>query len=616
MPKAKVHLGNVGLAVSASGRLAALQSRGVNQTREAILLWDLKEGKQVAKLPGVGFVPWAVTFSPDDKQLALQDPSNKRMTILVWDLTTRSLVSRLSSRGVQSSDASWEAIERGWGPPAPSFSPDGSLLASRGFRGGRPVLCLWDVETGAEMKALPAISSFWWRDQGRGLITLGARRGAEDRDWIIQFDPRGPRLPSGYVNLWEVSHLTSTYLLEGNIQSASFNADCSRLAVNDTVWEVVRHNEGYSLRRSAISSKGWFPDFAGPEGVKLLRFSPDRKRAATVSNEGLKVWNVARGEVERTLTPNNIGILGTQLTFSQDGGRLLVVREAGEMASTRCWISVFSIETGEELRSWKTIRKERDWWRSSALSPDGGWAASGGEDGVIHLWDVASGRELARWEGHEAGVSALTFHPDGTILVSGSKDGTLKLWNLPYIRKELAELGLDWPNHYEPAESLDEGPELRPLPWNRSADAFRGFAELALLIALGTALLLILDGHGPLWIVVPPVTVGCWFYLHSIDLDNAFWRTGFLIAFLGWLILSAVYGARRRVLTILGVWLFVALVMGGSLLWSDIKKMQPGERYSLAGWHWPLLQAAVLVGTVGAFWLPGWLIQSRRRSRR
>jgi WD40 repeat protein len=45
---------------------------------------------------------------------------------------------------------------------------------------------------------------------------------------------------------------------------------------------------------------------------------------------------------------------------------------------------------------------------------------------------------------HEAGVTALAFHPDGNTLVSGSKDGTLKPWNLPYIRKELAALGLDW----------------------------------------------------------------------------------------------------------------------------------------------------------------------------
>jgi WD40 repeat protein len=46
--------------------------------------------------------------------------------------------------------------------------------------------------------------------------------------------------------------------------------------------------------------------------------------------------------------------------------------------------------------------------------------------------------------GHDAALTAFAFHPDGEVLVSGSSDGTMKLWDLPYIHKELADMGLDW----------------------------------------------------------------------------------------------------------------------------------------------------------------------------
>jgi WD40 repeat protein len=568
--------GLVGLAVSAGGRLAVLDGHSADQPRDAVVVWDLIEGKQAAVLPHVTFVPASVSFSRDEKQLALVDFSEKRMTILVWDLGTQSLISRLSSRALQASPGFVDQALT-WGFPASSFSPDGTLLAARAFRGGRPVLCLWDVETGTELKALPDTLYSWWGEDGRILVTLGGKTGEEDPFWgiILPNWYRGEKtLPGGHINLWGVMHPTPTYLLPANIQAASFAADGSRLAVNDLIWEVKKNAENYSLRRSAIPTAGmpllfrggdavwayarsrdgayatlrqvapekrefvlprpvypeidkklaeglirpgdrgdfhavllaldpdgnraliastadFFPKEGGfgiyasplelwdlPVGKRLafwnrdsyvvdhnektagqveewkcFQFSPDGKRVATGSTTGMKIWNVATGKVELSLAG---GLVIDQLAFSRDGKRVLAVSsqhqggsytEAGgritEDTRTLGRAAVFAAETGEELRFWEAPRQERD-WQSSALSPDGAWVASGRGNGQVALWDVATGRELARWEAHEAGVTALVFHPDGKILVSGSKDGVLKLWNLPFIRKELAALGLDW----------------------------------------------------------------------------------------------------------------------------------------------------------------------------
>jgi WD40 repeat protein len=63
---------------------------------------------------------------------------------------------------------------------------------------------------------------------------------------------------------------------------------------------------------------------------------------------------------------------------------------------------------------------------------------------MIRLWEVPTGRPLARWEAHDANITALAFRPDGRTLVSGAADGMLKLWDLPAIRRVLAEMGLAW----------------------------------------------------------------------------------------------------------------------------------------------------------------------------
>lgn len=36
--------------------------------------------------------------------------------------------------------------------------------------------------------------------------------------------------------------------------------------------------------------------------------------------------------------------------------------------------------------------------RCVSISPDGAWAASGDEDGIVSLWEVSVGREVKRWK--------------------------------------------------------------------------------------------------------------------------------------------------------------------------------------------------------------------------
>src|SRR5262249_48068673 len=55
--------------------------------------------------------------------------------------------------------------------------------------------------------------------------------------------------------------------------------------------------------------------------------------------------------------------------------------------------------------------------------------ASGSWDTTAILWEVATGKELRRWQGHEGGLFAVAFSPDGKLLAAVGPKGD------PFLRE-------------------------------------------------------------------------------------------------------------------------------------------------------------------------------------
>lgn len=221
--------------------------------------------------------------------------------------------------------------------------------------------------------------------------------------------------------------------------------------------QIVTFSKGSASSRSdPLGRPQAFPNLSGP-----IAFSPGGKRVVFLAGSDLAIATVPEGRPRRRfsstvwLGPSTrqsfpirafaLGPDGRTLVYGDSEGRLSVGAVEGVPEATKLPPLRFKKPDGtEEFVEMGYEGHPSAAWKAHdgpilalAIAPDGRTAASGGEDGIVKLWELSSGQELAGWEAHTAAVTALKFHPDGQTLLSGAADGIVTLWDVPAIRNGL-----------------------------------------------------------------------------------------------------------------------------------------------------------------------------------
>ena len=169
-------------------------------------------------------------------------------------------------------------------------------------------------------------------------------------------------------------------------------------------------------------------------GVRAI--SPDGKTlVSSWAGPDLVISDPVTGEVRRwveltgNLTKRMYGEISA-LAFAPDGGRLFV-------ATRDQRVRIFDPVTIEERASFVTseprptgLGMKQTGAEALAVSPDGQWLLTGGEDRTVRLWEVATRAELRRFRGHDGEVRTVGFGPGRRTVVSGGVDGAVYQWDL------------------------------------------------------------------------------------------------------------------------------------------------------------------------------------------
>jgi WD40 repeat protein len=270
--------------------------------------------------------------------------------------------------------------DRAGGIAALMFSPDLTVVASMSAPQNSAVVLdlpvtLWDTATGRVLAALP-----------RGFYST------------VSFDP------------------TSATMVTASVPTPELDA---KVPASGPL--PLSAGGGVGLLRTWSTRSGTEVSTArsvGGVGLPLdIAISSDGARIAMSGFGAVKIQEGSTGREIVTLARSDFA---TRVVFSPDGSRIAAASPRSD------GVRVWNVATGDLM--WSAVPPPGA--VRIAFSGDGRYLAAACADRTVRIFESTTGRETRRLTGHTATIEAMAFTPAGNRLLTGGQDKAVRIWEL------------------------------------------------------------------------------------------------------------------------------------------------------------------------------------------